>query len=89
MCQNYDTNTLMITFHQFTLGDVEDPEIYAAPEIINWEKSDRGVWCKEHSTIPVSYRVVTDFSAWSYRVDIYGDLAPADLTFYNLKWGNQ
>lgn len=79
----------MITFHQFTLSDVEDPEIYAAQPIWQWEQTEQGQWCKEHSTSPVSYRVVADYNVWGYRVDIYGELAPADLTFYNLKWGNK
>lgn len=79
----------VITFYQFHLSDVEDPDIYSAPEIISWEQSEQGLWCKEHSTVPVSYRITTSYNTWSYRVDIYGDLKPSDLTFYNLKWGNQ
>lgn len=77
----------MIIFSQFSLSDVEDPEIYAAPEIIAWEQSEQGQWCKEHSTVPVSYRIVTDYDTLEYRGHIYGDLKPQDLTFYNLKWG--
>lgn len=76
----------MITFHQFILSDVEDPEIYAAQPILEWERSEQGVWCMENSTVPVSYRIVTDYNIFGYRVDIYGDLSPAGLTFFNLKW---
>ncbi len=79
----------MITFHRFTLSDVEDPEIYAAQPIWEWEKSEQGKWCMEHSTVPVSYRIVTDYQCFGYRVDLYGDLTPENLTFYNLKWGNR
>jgi len=77
----------MITFHQFNLSDVEDPEIYAAQPIQEWRNSEQGIWCTEHSTVPVAYRVTTDYVVWGYRVDIYGNLDPKDLTFYNLKWG--
>lgn len=77
----------MITFHQFNLHDADDPEIYAAQPIWAWEQSEHGQWCMEHSIVPVSYRIVANHDIWGYRVDIYGDLTPADLTFYNLKWG--
>jgi hypothetical protein len=77
----------MITFHQFTLSDVEDPEIYAAQPIWEWEKSEPGQWCMENSTVPVAYRIVTDYNIFGYRVDLYGDLTPEDRTYYNLKWG--
>lgn len=76
----------MITFHRFNLSDVDDPEIYAAHPIWEWENSDQGLWCMEHSTIPVSYRIITDHNIFGYRVDIYGDLTPADQTFFSLKW---
>ena len=79
-------NTYMITFHQFNLSDAEDPMIYAAQPIQKWCKSEQGAWCLEHSTVPVAYRVITDYDILGYRVDIYGELSPADLTFYNLKW---
>lgn len=77
----------MIVFHRFNLSDVEDPEIYAAQPLCEWEKSDQGKWCMEHSTIPVEYRIITDYNQWGYRVDIYGNLTPADQTFFKLKWG--
>lgn len=76
----------MIVFYQFNLSDIEDPEGYAAPEIIAWEQSEQGQWCKEHSTVPVSYRIVTDYDTLEYRVHIYGSLTQQDLTFYKLKW---
>ena len=78
----------MIIFHKFLLNDVEDPEIYAAGPIIEWEKSEQGQWCKENSTIPVAYRVVVDHETWGYQVAIYGDLKDQDRTFFKLKWGN-
>lgn len=78
----------MITFHRFNLSDVDDPEIYAAQPIWEWEQTEFGQWCKEHSTVPVSYRIVVDYNQYGYRVDLYGDLTPEDRTFFTLKWGN-
>ena len=35
-----------IVVHQFYMGDVEDPDIYAAEPIWNWEKSEQGQFLK-------------------------------------------
>lgn len=77
----------MITFHEIILSDVEDPEIYAAQPIWEWEISEQGRWCMENSTIPVAYRIIVDYNNFGYRVDLYGDLKPEDRTYFNLKWG--
>ena len=29
-------------FHQFNLGDVEDPDIYAAQPIWEWQQTEKG-----------------------------------------------
>jgi hypothetical protein len=29
-------------FHEFTLGDVEDPEIYAAQPLCEWQTTEMG-----------------------------------------------
>lgn len=78
----------MITFHRFILSDVEDPEIYAAKPMRDWEHSEQGQWCMQNSTVPVAYRIILDYATLGYRVDLYGDLKPEDLTFYRLKWGS-
>jgi hypothetical protein len=33
-----------ICVHEFTMGDVEDPDLYAAQPLIEWEKSESGQW---------------------------------------------
>ena len=39
----------MIIFREFNLGDVEDPQLYAAFPLSEWEKSEEGNWVMNHA----------------------------------------
>jgi hypothetical protein len=77
----------MITFASFRLGDCEDPEIYAAGPIIEWEKSEQGQWVMANAVETPSYRICNDTDTYGYRVDIYGKLHEQDEIIYRLKYG--
>ena len=72
-------------FHEFNLGDVEDPEIYAATPLCDWQNSEQGQWIMQHCLDP-KYRVIVDQNTFGYKVTIYGDLLPADATYFTLKY---
>ena len=75
-------------FTSFSLADVEDPDIYAAFPIMEWQKTDHGKWCMEHAITTPSYQIMTDANTYSYKCVIYGELEDKDYTFYQLKWSN-
>lgn len=75
-----------ILVHSFNLGDVDDPEIYAAMPIHEFEISEKGKWLKEHSTEQMWYNIDTDFNSFGYKCTIFADLVDKDVTFFNLKW---
>ena len=70
------------------MGDVEDPEIYCAGPIIDWQNTEYGKWCMAHSTEQPSFRIDTDYNTYGYKCSIYGMLSDADYTFHQLKWTN-
>ena len=72
-------------FHRFTLGDCEDPEIYAAAPMWEWQKTEAGEWVMEHCRDP-AYKVITKFDTYGYEVVIYGELSEEDATYYTLKY---
>jgi hypothetical protein len=75
-----------VTVHRFTIGDVEDPEIYAAGPLIDWQKSEKGSWVMEHAVeSPVWHRMI-DHSSFGYCFVIRAKLKDVDYTFYQLKW---
>lgn len=75
-----------VTVHRFTIGDVEDPDIYAAGPLIDWQKSEKGSWVMEHAVeSPVWHRMI-DHSSFGYCFVIRAKLKDVDYTFYQLKW---
>lgn len=73
--------------HEFKMGDVDDPEIYAAAPIWEWQQTDAGRWCMKNC-VPnsVSLGIGVDPYGYGYRVHIYGDLEEPDLTYYCVKY---
>lgn len=73
--------------HSILLGDVEDPELYAAAPILEWEKTEKGRWLLANSYKEMTYDVVTDPSTFAYKVVLHAWLTEEYYTFYQLKWG--
>lgn len=75
-----------VIVHRFTLGDVEDPDLYAAEPIIKWQNSEQGVWVMEHAVeSPVWHRMI-DYKSFGFIYVIRAKLKDVDYTFYQLKW---
>lgn len=80
--------TKEITVHTFQLGDVEDPDLYAAEPLYNWEKSDHGQWVMEHAMdTPAWYRATDPFN-FGYQYAIRATFDTKTLTEYYLRFGN-
>lgn len=77
-----------VCLHSFTMGDVEDPYLYAGFPLHEWQQTDHGKWCMEHAIEPPTFYCHADQDCYGYRVDVIGELSDQDLTFFNLKWGN-
>ena len=78
-----------ITVHSFALGDVEDPEIYAAMPILKWEKSESGQWVMIHAVDKPTFYISMNYATYGYQCVIRAKLHEEDVTFYELKWGNK
>jgi len=79
---------MKLLVHKINLGDVEDPEIYAAGPIIDWEKTEKGQWLHEHSYQQMMFDITPgSYSNYGYTVNIHAWLEPKNLTYYKLKWG--
>jgi len=66
------------------MGDVEDPEIYCAEPIYQWQQTPAGKWCMEKATDP-TYNIMADPATFGYRVTITGYLSGKHATFWALK----
>lgn len=78
--------TIKFIAHEFRLGDVEDPDLYAAQPLIEWEKSEPGKWLMENSDPTPEWNRVHDISTYGYRYAIKGFLTPEKYTYWKLKY---
>lgn len=81
---------MKLIVHQFTMGDVEDPDLYAAEPIWKWQQTEAGKWVMENSVETPSWHRVHDggyYGYYGYQYQIQADLNPIDATWYLLKWG--
>lgn len=72
--------------HQFILGDVDDPEIYAAEPIIKWQNTESGKFIMEHAVEKPSYHQQLDHTIYGYRYAITATLKETDYTYWKLKY---
>jgi hypothetical protein len=72
--------------HEFTMGDVEDPYLYAAFPISEWQDTEKGRWVMANVKGEATFHIRQDFASFGYHVVITGDLDPKDVTYFNLKY---
>lgn len=78
---------MKIIVHKIPMGDVEDPELYAAAPILEWEKSAKGRWLAENSKRQMEYIIRPNPETYGYMVIIFAWVEEQDLTYFKLKWG--
>ena len=75
-----------VFFHSFRMGDVEDPEIYAAQPIYEWQQTEHGQWVLAHCDDPV-FHIGPDYMG--FKITLSGLLQEQDAVFHELKWGTR
>jgi hypothetical protein len=56
--------------HSFTMGDVEDPDLYAAEPLMAWQNSEFGQWVMKHACdVPMWHRQADPIS-YGYKYTI-------------------
>ena len=79
----------VVVVHQFSMGDVEDPDLYAAQPLIEWEKSEAGQWImKNAADTPTWYRTA-DPMTYGYKYQIRAKLMGPALTEWLLRYGDK
>jgi len=76
-----------LVVHEFRMGDVEDPDLYAAEPIWKWQQTEAGQWVMENATEKPSWHRMHDIHNYGYQYQIRAKLRPIDVTWYLLKWG--
>ncbi len=93
--KNYETQIInglahriyRVTVHTFLMGDVEDPDLYAAEPLLEWQNSDSGKWVMAHAIDTPEWHRIVDYQAFGFRYVIVAQLRGRDHTFWQMKWG--
>ena len=81
--------TKTVVVHSFSMGDVEDPDLYAATPLIEWEKSEQGQWVMANALETPSWHRIVDPSSYAYRYEIRAKLQGPALTEWLLRYGDR
>jgi hypothetical protein len=80
-----ECKTLVV--HEFSMGDVDDPDLYAAEPLLAWEKSDAGQWVMKNSADTPTWYRIADPMSYGYKYQIHAKLMGPALTEWLLKYG--
>jgi hypothetical protein len=80
---------MKVLVHSFNMGDVEEPALYAASPIYEWQQTEAGKWVMEHSKPEPIWNMGINYKTYGYTVYITAELDGPDVTYFNLKWGNK
>jgi hypothetical protein len=78
-----------VCVHEFSMGDVDDPDLYAAAPMWDWQQSDAGKFIMEHAVDKPYWICQADISSYGHLYRIMARLSEQDQTFWALKWGNK
>ncbi len=78
-----------IVVHKFDISDVDDPEIYAAGPIFDWERSEAGQFVMKYAVDTPEWRKHFDPMFMGYRFIIVAELETKKLSEFYLRWGKK
>lgn len=80
---------LSVTVHKIRMGDVEDPDLYVAEPIYQWQQTEMGKWVMGNAVQEPMWQRQIDpsYMGWSYS--IVAELSPKNYTYWWMKWGHE
>jgi hypothetical protein len=77
-----------VVVHKFNMSDVEDPDLYAAQPIWEWQQSEAGQFVMAHAVDKPEWHKHMDPVWMGYRFLIIAELEAKKLSEFYLRWGN-
>jgi hypothetical protein len=75
-----------IVVHKFVMGDVEDPDLYAAQPLWEWQQTEAGQWVMEHAVETPFWHRQSDPGHYGLTYCVVARLSESDQTYWALKW---
>lgn len=74
-----------VVVHTFLMGDVEDPDLYAAQPLTDWQESEAGQWVMKNAIDVPEWHRMADVGSFGYKYYITAKLSGPALTEYLLR----
>jgi hypothetical protein len=71
------------------MGDVEDPDLYAAQPLWEWQNSEMGKWVMSNACQTPSWHRTVDPHTYGYAYSIQAELSPKNYTYWWFRWGHE
>jgi len=75
-----------VCVYEFNMGDVEDPDLYAAQPIWEWQQSEAGKFIMEHAVEKPYWIRQVDHHSYGHKYKIIARLSEPNQTFFRLKF---
>jgi len=75
-----------IVVHRFRMGDVDDPDLYAAQPLWEWQESEQGKWVMERAIETPVWHRQHDHISYYHEYAITAKLKERDYTHWLVKW---
>jgi hypothetical protein len=76
-----------VVVHQFLMGDVEDPDLWAGQSLYEWQESEAGKFVMEHSIDKPVWNRHLDYTTYGHKYIITAELETKKLSEFYLRWG--
>jgi len=76
-----------VVVYKFKMGDVEDPDLYSAAPMLQWEKTEEGKWVMANA-VPesVKWQRYPDPVNFGYEYSIRATFSKENYIFWKLKY---
>jgi hypothetical protein len=81
-----ETVSITHVVHTIQMGDVEDPDLFVAEPIHQWQQTEQGKWIMENSAPAPSWHRYMDYNIYGYAYQIRAYLTHKQLTYYKLRF---
>jgi hypothetical protein len=75
-----------VVVHTFIMGDVEDPDLYAAEPLWQWQQSEMGKWVMTHAVETPTWYRIPDQGYYAYTYQVRAKLQGVRLTEWTLRY---
>jgi len=78
-----------VCVHEITMGDVEDPDLWVASPIYDWQQTEAGKFVMEHAVQEPYWISSVDYTSYSTVYKIMARLSEPNETFWRLLCSNK